>query len=107
MNSLIEYDRAARVIYSKLAKLNKNYNLNTSAGLENAKADIKKLEKIQKKIEKLTGNPYPIKNIVVIKGMIEKGEALFARKKRTENFGLDTDDFVQRVFEEKFEEVEF
>lgn len=107
MKSVIEYDRAARAIYSKLAKPNKNYNLDTTAGLENAKADIKRLEEYQKNIEKLTGSPYPIKNIVAIKGMIERKEALFARKKRTENFGLDTDDFVQKVFEEKFGEVKF
>lgn len=101
-----QYDRAARKIYAKLAKYSENYNLDSPVGRKNAKTDIKNLEETQKKIEDLIGNTYPINGLETIKNMIEKKEALAAPTQRLEkkrdDSGFDQEDFMQRMFKEKF-----
>ena len=118
-----QYDKTAREIYAKLAKYSENYNLDAGEGRESAKADVKKLEETQIMIEELTGKEYPIKGIETIKDIIKKKEepkpepipreqvipreekrpaAPKRKSKEEEDYGIDQDDFMSRMFKEKF-----
>jgi len=113
-----QYDRTAREIYAKLSKYSENYDLDIPSGRESAKEDIKKLEQTRDMIEELTGETYPMHGLDAIKNAISKKEEsekkekkakpdveelkVSAPRKTREECGLDQDDFMQKMFKDKF-----